>query len=74
MPELDSPHWFHKEGACVKHGIPEVPCPACLAEADPDVTVRFTEADRNQVDWDPEFKLVDLLPAAYPWLKDRVVA
>lgn len=35
--KADSPHWNWKDGVCTKHYLPSVPCPACLAENDPDM-------------------------------------
>lgn len=73
MPHLTHPNWYEKEGVCVKHGIPQVPCPRCLAEQDPGIQVMLTEADRAQIDWDPNFKATDMFSANQAWLAERII-
>ena len=73
MPNIHHPDWDEQVGACVKHCIPQTPCPQCLAEADPDIQVMLTEADRTQIDWDPDFKIADMFPADQAWLVDRII-
>lgn len=73
MARLDSPSWDEQLGVCTKHHLPQVPCPKCLAEHDPDVEVWLTETDRAALDLDPNFSIRDLLPAKdSDWLLDRV--
>jgi hypothetical protein len=74
MPTIESPHWDEEHGVCLKHGLPQLPCSACLDEQDKDITVRFTARDRDEADFNLDGStLLDLLPADLPWLKDRIV-
>ncbi len=66
MPSYFSGDWeFVPEighAVCVKHGIPETPCPQCLAIADPSVEVILTAMDINALDWDHDLSVRDLFP------------
>lgn len=74
MPIIDSPYWNERLGVCEKHYLPQIPCPQCLAEKDPDVEVRLNEMDRAVLDFEPELSVKDLLPAKNAdWLKARLV-
>ena len=73
MPNLVSSDWYEHLGACVKHAIPETPCPACLAEQNPNIQVMLTEDDLFQLDWDPNLKIEDLFPKGQEWLVDRIM-
>lgn len=61
MPNYFSGHWI-AEGGCTKHAIPEIPCPQCLATADPDLQVTLTEIERQSLAMDPELSVRDLFP------------
>lgn len=74
MPTIYGPaEWYEKEQACIKHGLPMLPCPACLAEKHADIQVMLTESDLVALDWDPDLKVADLMPADHPWLIERLV-
>lgn len=75
MADINSPHWNERLGVCEKHYLPQVPCPQCLDEHDPDVEVRLTEMDQLVLDFDPGLSVRDLLPHTDGnWLLERVVA
>ena len=58
----DSPHWMTDAGLCVKHYVPHLPCPSCLAgEGDDDLSIKFDDMDRSFVEFDGG-KLIDLVP------------
>lgn len=65
--------WYEKEQVCIKHGVPMLPCPACLAERHPHIQVMLTEDDRVELDWNPDLKVEDLMPVDHPWLIERLV-
>lgn len=72
MPKLYGSYWNERLGVCEKHFLPTVPCPACLAEHDPDVQVRIIEMDIVALD-DPELTVRDLLPHKDgDWLLDCI--
>ncbi len=74
MPEIFGPaHWHEDVQSCSKHAIPMLPCPQCLAEQDPAIQIMLTEADRTVLDWDPDAKTADLMPAEHPWLINRLI-
>jgi len=54
MPSYSSPHWDEKNGCCEKHLIPMLPCPQCIATADPDLDVRLTQTDRLTLGYENE--------------------
>ncbi len=59
-----SPHWDEVNGVCLKHELPSIPCPACLAgEGDEDLEFVITESDQAAMDWDPDLRPEDLVPA-----------
>ncbi|MDP2647779.1 MAG: hypothetical protein Q8P35_00840 [Candidatus Yanofskybacteria bacterium] len=45
MAKARSRNWDENQGMCIKHFIPQVPCPQCIAEQDPDVQVVITVID-----------------------------
>ena len=56
-----SPHWNEITGVCEKHHLPQIPCPACMSEADEDVEFVLSEMDRTIIDFgDATYN--DLLP------------
>lgn len=74
MPSIYGPvHWHEDVQSCSKHGIPMLPCPQCLAEKDPAIQVMLTKSDHMVLDWEPDVTVADLMPAAYPWLIERLV-
>ena len=60
---VESPNWDWEYGVCTKHYLPEVPCPACLKNRDPDITYRLTQAERDILDFDPTVMIEDFMPA-----------
>ncbi len=42
---LTSINWDEKNGVCLMHGLPQLPCPQCLATDDPDMEYRATTAE-----------------------------
>ena len=73
MPNIYGPAEWHEDvGSCTKHGIPELPCRQCLAEKHPHIQISLTEDDRVALDWDPDLKVADLMPADHPWLIERL--
>ena len=75
MPIIDSPFWDLELGVCTKHFVPQIPCPKCLAEQDPNVEVRLTKTDRLVIDFEPGMSIRALLPAPHAdWLSQRGVA
>lgn len=60
MPNFSSGYW--SDGGCTKHAIPEIPCPQCLAVADPDLVVTLTEIERQSLSMTPELSVRDLFP------------
>jgi len=49
MARLQSYNWNYADGVCKKHLLPEIPCPACLAEAetDPDIYLELSKTERS---------------------------
>ena len=72
MPIISSPHWDEAAGICRKHSIMMLPCPECMATADPDVEARLTNADQVVLDFEPGTTVRDLLPVNCEWLAGRV--
>ena len=64
--------WHEDVGACTLHGVPMLPCPACLAEKHPHIQVSLSEDDRIVLDNDPDCRIADLMPADHPWLIERL--
>lgn len=58
---VDSPHWNWEDGVCTKHMLPSVPCPACLASADPDLEAIADDTDLDVIAMEG-IPLADLLP------------
>jgi hypothetical protein len=73
MPRLDSPEWNLGTGVCEKHGIPQIPCPQCLATQDVDISVYLTPEDVQIMEMDASVQSKDLLPTGQEWLLSRVV-
>lgn len=74
MPIIYGPaEWLEKEQVCVIHGVPMLPCSACLSEKHPGIQVMLTKCDRLELDLDPDLKAADLMPADHPWLIERLV-
>lgn len=74
MPIIYGPaEWDEKEQACIKHGVPMLPCPICLAEKHPHIQVMLTKYDWVVLLDEPGVTVVDLMPADHPWLAERVV-
>ena len=73
MPDLMCSDWDEEVGACIKHGVPQTPCPACLAEKNPNVQVLITERDRMMADWDPEFTVEGMFSEDHQWLAGRII-
>lgn len=46
---FDSRHWM--QGACTLHGVPQVPCPACLAERDPSLECVLSRGEAEEIIW-----------------------
>lgn len=66
--KITSPHWDDALGVCAKHGVPSLPCPACLAgEGDPDLQFVVGTIDLDMLDADQALgdatSLRDLVPA-----------
>ncbi len=68
MPDISCSDWDESIGACIKHSVPQILCPACLAEKNPNIQVYFTIMDREFIglerlfDSDSSASLRDLLP------------
>jgi hypothetical protein len=65
--KIASPHWDDALGVCVKHGVPSLPCPACLVgEGDSDLEFVVSELDLNVLEVDHALghatSLRDLVP------------
>jgi len=84
MPEIDSPHWDWILGVCKKHGLPQVPCPECMATRDSDIEVTISSKEKEilenmqafaAINEEPIPTVKDLLPADQAdWLATRVVS
>lgn len=66
--KIISPHWDDVLGVCTKHGVPGLPCPACLAgEGDEDLEFVVDEIDLDVLDAERALgcatSLRDLVPA-----------
>jgi hypothetical protein len=70
MPKLSSDHWDEKEGVCLKHLLPMIPCPACAAEKNESVEVYFDQMDED-VAASEKIPLSDLLPENFTWVRQR---
>lgn len=42
---LDSPYWDRSIGVCIKHLLPSLPCPQCIATNDVDMERKITPTD-----------------------------
>lgn len=74
MPHIYGPvHWHEDVQTCSKHGIPMLPCPACLEERDPAIQVMLDESDRTVLEFEDDVKVADLMPSSDPWLIERLV-
>jgi len=63
--KTDSPHWNIALGVCEKHGVPELPCPVCMAgEGDEDVTFKVEDIDLD-VAHAEGILLTDLVPSNF---------
>lgn len=51
MPFLDSLYWDNTIGVCLKHMLPEIPCPACIASNDKDMESRYTQSELSLVEY-----------------------
>jgi len=49
MPRYDSSRWDWQNGVCRRHFLPQVPCPACIAEHDEDLEVLFEEGEEDAI-------------------------
>jgi hypothetical protein len=73
--KMYSSHWDEKNGSCTLHGIPQLPCPACMNERHKDITYTLDEIDRMMIE-DGEVTLEDLFPAGFlqkPFMKGQRV-
>jgi len=71
-------HWDEEFGMCTLHGLPEVPCPQCMAEAHPDVVFLMGGIDRSVLEFsslDPEGPQTvdDLLPDGFSTETHQVI-
>jgi hypothetical protein len=68
-------HWDYKHECCLKHGIPQIPCPLCIEDREDSLRVVLSEKDAEYLDSEPEpLSLRDLLPATdSEWLVERIV-
>jgi hypothetical protein len=73
VPKLMSGHWDEEVGACMKHGVPTTPCPACLAEKDQSTQVILTKQDHAALDWEPDLKVAEFFAPDEQWLMERIV-
>ncbi len=65
---FDSVHWDWDTGVCVKHYLPQVPCPICmLGSGDDDLEIVISESDRIAEEFGAN--LLDMVPNN---LRDRV--
>ena len=71
MAEVRSPYWDATDGICTKHLVPQLPCPICAQEKDPDVEVHFTLIDLD-IAADEQIPLADLLPEDFAWVTNFV--
>jgi hypothetical protein len=60
--KIDSPNWI--DGVCIKHSVPETPCPACLAESDEEVEFIVNESDID-VCCSEKIPLTNLVPVSF---------
>lgn len=49
MATLGSPYWNETTGVCEKHGLPQVPCPQCVATNDEDMERRPDAIERDGI-------------------------
>ena len=49
MARFNSYNWDYELGICRKHGLPSVPCPACLTgcETDSDMYISLSDFERS---------------------------
>ena len=44
-----SPNWDEEIGVCLKHKLPCVPCPACIAKKDEDIYFHLDGIEREEL-------------------------
>ena len=72
--KIQSVQWDELLGVCVKHGLPTIPCPQCLAGRDEDIEVVLSDIDVLTLEDHPGLAVIDLLPKDHAdWLVGRVV-
>lgn len=63
--KMNSPNWNEKDGVCTKHGLPEVPCPQCIADADADIEFVWEDTDQMALDFGDINGPEDLMPKGF---------
>lgn len=73
MPTINNGvDWDEKYQCCLRHGVPQLPCSACIAEKNPNITVHLDELDRLCIDFD-KVPVRDLFPDGEEWMADRII-
>jgi hypothetical protein len=62
--KMYSPHWDEKNSCCLLHGVPQLPCNACLAEKDKDIEFVLDEIDWLYIDAG-DTTVAELLPQGF---------
>ena len=62
MTKINSPYWNERVGVCKKHHLPQIRCPHCPAEHDPNAKVQLTEFNKAALDFNPDLSVQNLLP------------